>query len=244
MTELEMFTRRFVCCADILGFSQKFLSLNTKEKVETYKDIIEALKSACHAFQNYTGTQPAFSSPRTNFHWFSDFFILFSNDIPATDLSIPGAFDAIESEVTNFLHCVKILFLHFLYLGFPSRGSIDFGEFYFNQDENIFIGDALIRAVTQSNQHEWAGISLTGDCIEEISRFPKTIKFFVPYGVPKKSGEKDYCKVIDWPADPSIRSKPQNYLQERFTKFSPNLSAKAKVKLENTQIFMKSRLQT
>ena len=149
-------TKKIICYADILGFSTKFQSLSTIEKREVYLSLITKVEDACHWQKCYSDT-PKFNSKRCDFYWFSDAFILFSED----DYFMSSNNAIIETRLSTFFHSVKMLFLHFLSMGFPLRGGIDYGEFIGEPEKNIFLGEALINAVKMSDKHKWSGISLT-----------------------------------------------------------------------------------
>jgi len=242
----KIYSKRFVCCADILGFSNKFLSLSIGNKIRKYAEIVESLKDACHSFKDYSGEQSSFQIQRINFHWFSDFFILFSDQISDSKVleDIPHFQETKQTKITNFLQSVKILFLHFLYLGFPLRGGIDFGEFIHDPDQNTFLGEAMIRAVKLAEQHEWAGISLTSNSSEELLKFSKAQSYLTYYIVPTKGGGGAPLMVIDWPKDNTIKKKTnlEEYISRRFEELCPNLTENVKTKLINTQDFVNSRI--
>ena len=237
--------KRLVCCADIVGFSNKLENFPTPEKIQKYREIIQSVKSACHWVQHPIGEDPQFSLKRTNFHWFSDFFILFSNDIyidspPNENHEISNA---IAERINKFLQSAKILFLRFLWLGFPLSGGIDFGEFVFDQDENIVIGEALIHAVKLSKNHEWAGIAITPTCSKILSQYTKVREYLTSYPVPTKKNTKDHLDVIDWPKDPSLKNIPnvKDYISNQFKKYCADLDDGAERKLANTIKFLESR---
>jgi len=245
---MDIYSKRLVCCADILGFSSKFIKLSTEQKVQKYKDIITSVKSSCHSFQDYISEDPNFSLKRTNFYWFSDFLILFSNNIHADSSidEIQEISDYIESKIVNFLQSVKILFLRFLWLGLPLRGAIDFGEFVFDQDENIVIGESIINTVKLSDFHEWAGIALTPSCSKMLSQYNKAKEYLASYPVPTKKDTKDELVVIDWPKDPSLQTRTdvKVYISDQFKMNCDHINGSVEKKLQNTIEFLEARSTT
>lgn len=245
---MDIHSKRLVCCADILGFSNKFGKLLTENKIKKYKDIITSVKSSCHSYQDCTREEPKFSLKRTNFYWFSDFLILFSDNIDddSSHDQIPEMSDYIEEQIADFLQSVKILFLRFLWQGLPLRGAIDFGEFVFDQDENIVIGESMISTVKLSDCHEWAGIALTPNCSEMLSQYNKAKEYLAAYPVPTKNDSNDELVVIDWPKDPSLQTKTdvKDYISRRFVEGCDHIDARVRKKIENTIKFLESRATT
>lgn len=229
---------KIVCCADVLGFSAKFSALSTNEKRDEYSLIIEAVKSACHSIQDYRREQVTYNLKRSNFYWFSDTFILFSKDIPP---DIPDV--SMEDLLPRFFHSVKMLFLRFLYHGYPLRGGIDYGEFIVDPEENVFLGNALINSYKMSERHKWAGISLTPICSKFIRKYKNQNNLLIEHNVLSKDNTSEKLQVIDWPNDPSIMQKPEadKYVHDQFFHSCTNIDSKVEEYLKNTIDFLKKR---
>lgn len=197
--------------------------------------------SACHRASDYRKEPPVFSLKRTNFYWFSDTFILFSDDF-----SFAASSDFIEDLLRDFLQSVKLLFLRFLYYGFPLRGGIDYGEFIVDPAQNIYIGEALIRAYKNSEIHEWSGVSLSSDLARRITCYRKVELLLKSYEVPVKDNSTHLSKVIDWPVDQTIKLKndPEGYIRNQFQRYSGYLDDKAERYLRNTITFLRNRVNS
>ncbi|MFA5905992.1 MAG: hypothetical protein WC836_18820 [Desulfobacula sp.] len=234
-------SHRLVCCSDILGFSPKFKSMPTNQKLEEYNEIIETLKSACHYICDYRTDPSEFSLKRCNFYWFSDTFLLFSNEF-----SFDRSDEFIEDTLVDFLRSVKSLFLRFLYSGFPLRGGIDYGEFIAEPTENIFIGEALIDTFKNSEGHAWAGIALLPNLSSKIIDSEKIRKLLTRYQVPTKNGSSQEMTVINWASDLSITSKdnPEEYISTQFRKYCMAMEPKAEDYCKNTISFLKQNMIT
>jgi len=232
-----------VCCLDILGFSNKTDALEIEQLVEIYDNIIiGAVKDATHSFKNYTGEEPSFSQRRTECVWFSDTVVLYGKAPQATHgNSSPEYYGYCKDEVRGFLQSAKILFLHLLFNGYPSRGGIDVGPFYADAPKGIYVGKALIEAYKLCVVHQWAGISLTDRCSTFLlDRLPAPEEFLVDYKVPSKSGKSVNRKVINWPLDKSMEDKNvTTYIRQKFEFPDCQLDTDAKKKLENTLKFCK-----
>lgn len=241
-------SQRIVCYSDILGFSPKFRGMPSDQKYHEYNQIIETLRSACHYSCDYRVEPAEFSLKRSNFYWFSDTFILFSDEFsfndPAEDEFL--SFDSdelVEDLLLDFLRSVRALFLRFLYFGFPLRGGVDYGEFIADPPRNIYIGEALIRAYKCSDKHAWAGISILPALSSRINQFQRIKKLLTTYKVPTKNGRYQEMSVIDWPSDQSINTKedPGVYIANQFRKYCETLNPDAEQYCNNTIAFLKTR---
>ncbi|MDO9584989.1 MAG: hypothetical protein Q7I93_00725, partial [Syntrophales bacterium] len=225
----------------MLGFKKKFSKLSTKEKRDEYSGVIKAIKSACHSFQDH-GTQPVtYNLKRSHFYWFSDTFILFSEEFSSETLNIKG-----EELIFDFFHSAKMSFLRFLHLGFPLRGGIDYGEFIADPERNIFLGQALINSYRMSEKHKWAGISLTPECSKFVKKYKKLDDMFIDYNVPTKWNKPKQLKVIDWPNDRSIihrSEEPDEYVRNQFLQYCTTTDGRVEGYLKNTIDFLNKRLQ-
>ena len=94
--------------------------------------------SASHSEVTLGGKKPAYGGRRVNFYWFSDTFIIFSNEFSFDDIE-----QIVEERLNLFFHSVRMLYLRFMLSGFPLRGGIDYGEFFVDPDENIYLVDDL-----------------------------------------------------------------------------------------------------
>jgi len=211
--------------------------MTPKDKHQKYFRIIEALKSACHYVADYRKEPSAFSLLRCNFNWFSDTFILFSNEF-----SLNHDPDSIEELLIDFFRSVKALFLRFLYYGFPLRGGISYGEFIAYPTENIFIGEALIDAYKNTENHAWAGIAVLPDLSLQISNYKKVEKLLATYNVPINNKPPQEMTVINWASDPSITSRinPEEYITNKFCEHCDAMDSSAENYCKNTKAFLKA----
>lgn len=241
MIETNKYTKRFVCCVDILGFANKFSGFSSEEKIKEYLEILEIYKASCHTLINYTSPNPSYSNKRVNFHWFSDTFILFSNEMDELN----------DIVVFNFLHSIKIFFRLLLKRGYPLRGGIDFGEFIIDQEENIFIGQALINAYKSAEAHDWAGIVISDNAYTTISSIKKGEKHIIKnirdlsiyYDVPLKDRTKEKHRVINWPKNGTIIPNIEGIIEDAFKKYCMSSKFTEQIKLDNTIRFAKFSLE-
>ncbi|MGQ0518579.1 hypothetical protein ACT453_55425, partial [Bacillus sp. D-CC] len=77
---------------------------------------------------------------------FSDSIILVSED------------DNRESVLKLLVYTWRLTQM-FMGMGMPVRGGISFGEFYINENSNVFLGEALTNAYLLESKQQWAGVS-------------------------------------------------------------------------------------
>lgn len=238
-------SQRLVCCADILGFSPKFKRMHSIQKYDEYFQIINVLKSSCHNIGDYRVDPPEYSWQRVNFYWFSDTFILYSREFQFDSCEHDICPEALSDMLRDFFISIKSLFLRFLYHGFPLRGGIDYGEYIADPEQNIFLGEAGIRAYKTSEKHAWAGISVLPNLSDRISRESKVNELLVAYQIPLKDKASQELKVLDWPSDNTIKTKenPEGYIRAQFMKHCITLDNNAEVYCSNTISFLKDRLR-
>lgn len=91
--------------------------------------------------------------------WFSDTFIFFA---PEDSQDSYDFYLSIEAIIHNF-------FIEVLGMGTMFRGALSFGEFYANQEENVFFGPALIDAYEYADKQRWScGVVLTPKTCEKL----------------------------------------------------------------------------
>jgi len=128
------FPERWLAYFDILGFSALIEKHHPYFILEMYEDALKA----SHIPQ----------SAEINRIHFSDTFVFYSAD------DTPQSYAWMQSVAKNFVYtCV--------YKSIPLRGAIAFGEFYANEEKNIYFGKAFIEAYQEAESQDWIGLVLT-----------------------------------------------------------------------------------
>jgi hypothetical protein len=119
---------RLICMLDLLGFKKKIKQLTIGEKVNQYKDLVETIVSASCNYNDYTQGTPSHRLKRVSYQWFSDTFVLYTDEATSDTFW--------EEEAVDFFYSVKSAFIRFLSRGFPARGAVEFGQVYVDVPEN------------------------------------------------------------------------------------------------------------
>ncbi|MGH8807990.1 MAG: hypothetical protein ACREX0_08945 [Noviherbaspirillum sp.] len=169
----------------------------------------------------------------------SDTIILFTQGASDTELR------CMIIAVTEILHkaicrCV------------PIRAGLAFGRFFFNLDQSMYAGPALIEAYRVGESAKWLGITLAESVHEKakgLGMKSGSSSVIVEWHVPVKTGtEKRF--VVNWPAvvahdltiNPPV-TVPQFYqgFESTFGPFE-QLAAEVQAKYENTVKFINEQL--
>lgn len=162
------FRRRWICYADLLGFSTLVETKGWDLVYCAYTRALEILKRQ----DSYRDL--------TKYTWFSDTFILYTEDDNSESyLSI----ERLARYFTYFLIAAEI----------PLRGSIAVGEFYADPEYNIFFGRALIEAYRYGECQDWIGLIQCPSTVAKLLEYGLDVRSqlnYVPWKIPfKKQGK-------------------------------------------------------
>ncbi|MDR3160381.1 MAG: hypothetical protein LBU28_02065, partial [Spirochaetaceae bacterium] len=90
-------------------------------------------------------------------------------------------FDIDENINFDYIIVVALAYITRLFsksfeLGFPLRGCVDIGQFYYY--ENVFAGDSIVRTYNECNKLDFSGVVITDkmhECIERVNKGLKKI---------------------------------------------------------------------
>jgi len=228
--------KRFVAHFDMLGMKQAVLR-NSKEAWGALCDINEANKRIYKLTININNSNQIIEN-RVHTFFFSDTVIIFTLSDEPEDLY---AILILSSEFfSNSLHrCI------------PLRGGIAHGDFLFNLEENIFLGEPLVRAYSLGESSQFMGIILDDFTATMAERYPDLGQNIIQWDVPQKNEGRKRQYVLNWP-----KIFRNNFIVRPITvvtfyeAFEPlfgsycELPESAKIKYENTVIFINSMLNS
>ncbi len=174
--EQRCMNARWLGYFDLLGTSELIRSKKIYEVFDAYQLALERLDSWKKRHN------------RIRHSWFSDTFILYSED------------DSAESFYEIEIVCRWFMFSLILQR-IPARGSLSCGEFYADDENHIYIGEALLDAYESGENQDWIGFILTPKSISKLSELDLDIKErlnYALYEVPFKKpvGDKQYAACI------------------------------------------------
>lgn len=238
--------KRFVAYFDVLGYGKRVENIFIDEEYKIQNKVLEDLEVIT-------------KNSSINVINFSDTFILYPHE--------PGVSDTLfEGIIKSSLLLMLLLSIRKSpYL--PVRGAIAFGDFLFDKEKNIIIGDALREACSLEKQQEWMGCCLSDSCYEAAKKgadksfnWFKDNKVLVNYSVPfktnrflffgKQTREMYVVNIESFSRLWGQETKNMPITQERFIenifinkginkKESLSLDKDAIIKLRNTQAFFK-----
>lgn len=217
---------------DLLGTSALIRSGRTEEVFMAYQD---AINQFCQSRNKQTNV----------FHaWFSDTFILYSEDGSA------AAFGAIEQICRFFM-------FHLLIRKIPFRGALSFGEFYADRKYGLYLGEALLEAYEHGENQDWIGFILCPSSVKRLEDLSLPVNEranYTEYPVPFKKDLRNQARfgacLLGWwyrnadggnlllPAlremalqvDPRIRGKYERTIHF-LTEFAPRVADKSQLPL-------------
>ena len=226
---------RYVAHIDVLGMTT-LVKRDPQAAWEALSQLVEARKFAHDLELTFTDTKDVVVAPDlVRAVTFSDTILLFTKSDSATDLRV---LIVIVTEMLNkaLRSCV------------PVRADISRGLFFFNNDESMYVGPALIEAYEIGEAAQWIGIAVSKVVYEDTVRIGLSSgdrSVVVPARIPHKDGYVDGY-VVDWPAVNPDNIASQSKLtgdavyqgfDQYFGPFDA-LPADVRKKYENTAMFI------
>ena len=149
---------------DLMGTSELIKSGRTEEVFDACQEAIDRLKTWKKRH------------PSVYHDWFSDTFIMFSEDDSAL------SFTAIEMVCRWFVFSL-------ISRNIPVRGALSCGKFYADRENSLYLGSALVDAHKWGESQDWIGFILCPSSVErlEILNLPVKERLnYVEYDVPFK----------------------------------------------------------
>jgi hypothetical protein len=135
----------FVAYIDLLGFTELVMTRNWIEVFVVYEQCLEQLHQ-----HNFTD--------RTQCAWFSDTFILYTNDDSVE------SFSSIELKTRFFVD-------NLISEGIMLRGALSVGEFYADSENQVFFGKVLIDAYRYAENQKWIGYIFCPSTLVKMDEF-------------------------------------------------------------------------
>jgi hypothetical protein len=233
---------------DILGYQNFLINNPLKYCVEVIEDVLikipEEIKDdrfAWHGRSNdiHKDIEEYFKN-HCNITFISDTIIFFFD------------FDSIEDVnlIPIFLHQILVYLLFFqkntFEEGFPMRGCMDYGSFYYNNkdNKNIIAGETIINCYHESNNLNFSGLVMTDKLYDHYKRNGKKFvdkifdkKIVDKYLVNTKIGE---CKkyLVNFILD-FQRNDLRQYIFECFSNHNKEINDNVMEKIYNTEKTMR-----
>jgi hypothetical protein len=230
--------QRFVAHIDILGMSA-LVAKSPELAWQLLSRLVEALKQSHNTELTFLDTAERVAAPEhVRAVTFSDTIVLFSKGATLTDLR------TIVVVTTELLGKA-------LHLCVPIRAGIAVGTFFYNLENSMYAGPALIEAYHLGEQAQWIGIAVS----EEVFRRATEAQMksgqsdvVVRTYIPIDGGTRDGY-AVNWPAVnrnnlsarlPVSASQVYEGFAQYFGPFT-ELPAKAREKYEHTAWFINQR---
>lgn len=207
---------------DILGF--KKLVGQYKGNIDSFSEVIYTaiLKEIIDRSSRISKAL----GPKVDYAWFSDTFILFTNDDTFASYS--------SMEIVLYEIFQKMMFSKH-----PLRGAISVGEFYVNKERNTYVGPALIDVHEYAENQQWIGMVLAPEAHKKLSETGYAINttIYSEYEVPIKQKKVETEKLF---ALNICRFKNYIIQMQEVAKNEKDYEEKLKVKYDNTMKFIEN----
>ena len=230
---------RFVAHIDILGMSE-IVEKDADEAWRMLSDLVAVRdRVGNYEIEFLQSNERVLASEAIRAVTFSDTIILFTKGATDTELR------CMIVLVTEILHkaicrCV------------PVRAGLAFGRFFFNMDQSMYAGPALIEAYRVGESAQWLGIAMAKSVQEKakgLGMKSGRSNIIVEWPVPVKTGTEQRF-VVNWPAIVAhdLTVKPPVSVAQFYQAFEgtfgpfAQLPAEVRVKYENTVKFMNEQL--
>ena len=232
-----------ICIFDILGY-KSFLQNNSVFKCadninniilklpEDVKNHFIGLFEKIEKFKIYIPKIDTFLSEKFNFVIVSDTILL--------------VFDLSEIEDFDFSVFIALVYARLFQEvsfknGFPMRGCLDVGSFYFNN--NIFAGDTIVNSFKEAETINFSGLVITSNALrylqnngrEHVNLFLQ--EYVNKYIVPLKNNIEEYKYLMEWAIDLKDMKEfdIKQYIFESFHAYNKEVSLSVMEKINNTE---------
>lgn len=213
--------RRWVACVDLLGFRN--IVQNKIDQKSDWPTIASLYSQVLDELTN----GPASRKP-VQFAWFSDTFLLYTeNDNP--------------SDLAAINLCIKWFTRGLIWRYIPFRGALSCGDLLAYKEEAIFIGAALVDAYALCENQNWIGFALHESAEKQIQSLgftPERLEYR-RWDIPRKAGNGVHSQAsalfLGFPCSGLTTNDPYKWLSTmRDSQTVPEI----RVKYENTLVFL------
>lgn len=259
LTSIKPARNVFVCCLDILGFSDFVENVEHDVLVKTYQAILRTITDnslAEVAEQIVIDSQwlKDVKSSQVDIDLVPKLDNVTLHCITISD-SIILATDGCElRDFMNLAATVRNLMVRMLYFGLPLRGAIAYGKMTFDSDLSLcdkgiihhqVFGLPIVKATVLEKRQNWSGCAIHPDVVEKL--WPKIVPLdpimITFYDVPLKEKEgvsSEGMWVINWVqgiADADKVKVSAKKIESAFSEHGKKVMPTVAVKIKNTVMF-------
>jgi hypothetical protein len=146
-------------------------------------------------------------------------------------------------DIIQFLWNAHQVMFYSVQAGMPLRGALCTGEILVSRERRLFLGPAVLEALSLERLQEWSGACLSRGLVEHIQAVGLAQRLFplvVPYPVPWKPSATargaDYA--LNWIADSMSFIAPE-FLPTKFPEGRTPGDSSVDQKIANTQAFLR-----
>jgi|SRR3972149_7375384 len=209
-----------VAVCDVLGFGD-YVKNHSLDDAITYIKLIQNL-SIDSILKGYTPEGDV--RKYVGYVSFSDTIVLYS----------------LEDNSISFDHLIltvfRILAASMFHPQYRFRIGISYGEFHFDNREQIYVGKALVDAHELERKQKWCGAALSQMAFEQVRREPREI-YLMKYNVPLKNEKHEEYNVINWTLARHDVISAEHFIKRNYTSPLTEQEEKIEYKLKKTEQF-------
>lgn len=230
VSELEYYPNALVAAFDFLGFKHMMQTADDLWRLGAHTkmvlDLIRATGEANTAFSFEGDTSTS---------------VPFIMNVSDTIISV-GPSNR-PADILQFLWNAHQLMFYSLQAGMPLRGALCTGEILISRERRLFMGPAVLEALSLERLQEWSGACLSSGLVKHLDSTGLSSQLFplvVPYPVPWKAGVMNHGVnyALNWIAD-SMSFIAPDHLPTKFPKGRPSDDSSVDQKILNTQAFLR-----
>ncbi len=229
VSDIERLPTALVAAFDFLGFKHMMQTADDLWRLAAQAKIVLELIRATgeqEAVFTYEG-QRSVSAP----------FVLHVSDtvifVAATNRAV---------DILQFLWNAHQVMFYSIQAGMPLRGALCTGEILVSRERRLFLGPAVLEALTLEHSQEWSGACLSRGLVDHIRAVGLAERLFplvVPYPVPWKPNtiQRGADYALNWIAD-SMSFVAPDFLPTKFPERRTPGDLSVERKIANSQAFL------
>jgi hypothetical protein len=186
----RMSDERLVAVADLLGFRRAVFEQGEEIVVQQILGYVRKALFFALRLGDWPEDAPSLAElrkqARVGLAWFSDTVLLYS---------LSGSDEHCSSvmQVASWL-----LFVSSIPIGARMRIGVDFGTFHADEDNQVYVGKALINAYELQERQQWFGGALTEAAYKKFRELRSRDVSIINYSVPGKGGSICSYAALNW----------------------------------------------
>ena len=205
--------KSYIAYFDLVGFKSAILA-----DIDEACNALEAMRLSLSdiysiVLRPLSSNRPVFPAHYVRYKFLSDSFILYTTCDTQEDL-------------LSIVFVSTRLLMKYFFWRLPMRGGLAFGDFYLNEQYDLFCGKPLVRAYEIGEYSQWLGLVFDDEVAERYMENPlvtpdEANSIMLRWDVYYKGGVKQNVWVANWPPKMEYKVNPPITGTELYEVFEP-----------------------